>query len=76
MDEPRPAAEANALLLARVEMAKAWDREDERYWRDASPEEHARAIIELSLAADAMRAARGKPWPREPLAFPRFDGRG
>ncbi|MCC7366607.1 MAG: hypothetical protein IT303_19775 [Dehalococcoidia bacterium] len=75
MDAPVPPAEQTALLLARIELAKQWDRDDEAYWRHATLEERARAIVELSRAADAMRAARGTPWPFEPFAFPRLGQR-
>lgn len=60
-------AEQNALLLARIERAKQWDRDDVLRWRNASDEERSRALVDLLDLMDAVRQGRGEPWPLEPL---------
>ncbi len=66
-------AAANRLMLERIEMTKKRDAEDEvRMWRDATPEQHGRAIIELARFADKIVEWRGFPDERPPLAYPRL----
>ncbi|MGE5597094.1 MAG: hypothetical protein ACM3S1_13805 [Hyphomicrobiales bacterium] len=66
----RSREEQNRLLLERIELAKQWDDDDIRRWRNATDEERARAIEGLAELADEQRRAHGEPFRAGPLDFP------
>ena len=64
---------SNRRLLERIEKAKAWDREDELRWRDATPEERAAEVSSLLETAAMIERSSGVPYIPEKRKFPRLD---